>query len=103
MNEGSFRFEELKKHLDQYKAPSVISIGEDATRIVGRVDYDTETDKCVGFVLPLNEHSLPIIDSFIAVSFPVKEDMFHKQAIAKYAYIYMAQPLCINVPLVCIA
>ena len=70
---------------------------------MGRVDYDTETDKCVGFVLPLNECSLPIIDSFIAVSFPVMENMFHKHALAKYAYIYMAQPLCITVPPICLA
>ena len=73
IDEGAFRFDELKKHIDKYKAPAVISIGEDATRVVGRVDYDGETDRCVGFVLPLNERSLPIIDSFIAVSFPVME------------------------------
>ena len=103
IDEGSFRFDEVKKHLDRYKAPAVISIGEDATRVVGRVDYDSETDRCVGFVLPLNEHSLPIVDSFIAVSFPVMEKMFHNHTIAKYAYIYMAQPLCITVPPVCLA
>ena len=33
------------------------------------MDYDEETDRCVGFVLPLNERSLPIIDSFITVIF----------------------------------
>ena len=31
IDEGSFRFEEVKQHLDRYKAPAVISIGEDAT------------------------------------------------------------------------
>ena len=70
---------------------------------MGRVDYDSETGRCVGFVLPLNEHSLPIVDSFIAVSFPVMEKMFYNHTIAKYAYIYMAQPLCITVPPVCLA
>ena len=70
---------------------------------MGRVDYDGETDRCVGFILPLNEHRLPIIDSFIAVSFPVMENMFRKHAIAKYAYVYMAQPLCISVPPMCLA
>ena len=87
IDEGSFRFDEVKKHLDRYKAPAVISIGEDATRVVGRVDYDSEIDRCVGFELPLNEHSLPIVDSFIAVSFPVMEKMFYNHTIAKYAYI----------------
>lgn len=89
IDEGAFRFDELKKHIDRCKAPAVISIGEDAMRVVGRVDYDGETDRCVGFLLPLNERSLPIIDSFIAVSFPVMENMFCKHPISKYAYIYI--------------
>ena len=31
IDEGAFRFDELKKHIDRCKAPAVISIGEDAT------------------------------------------------------------------------
>ena len=41
---GDFRFDELEKHLTSYKAPMVVTIGEDATRLVKRVDYDSETD-----------------------------------------------------------
>lgn len=67
MHEGVFRFDELRWHLDQYNAPLCISIAEDATRVIGRVDYDGETDWCVGFVLPSNENGLPIVDSFMAV------------------------------------
>ena len=38
MHEGVFRFDELRRHLDQYNAPLCISIAEDATRVIGRVD-----------------------------------------------------------------
>ena len=31
IDEGAFRFDELKKHIDRCKAPAVISIGEDTT------------------------------------------------------------------------
>ena len=103
IHEGTFRFDELREHLDQYGAPRIVSIGEDATQVVGKIEYDSETDRCVGFVLPLNENSLPIVDSFIAVSFSAIENMFQQQSIAKYAYIYMAQPLCNNAPPVCLA
>ena len=50
--EGYFRFDELRKHIDHYNAPLCVSVAEDATGIVGRMDYDNETDRCVGFFLP---------------------------------------------------
>ena len=53
----------------QHKAPKVVSISEDATRVISRVDYDSETDHCVGFVLPTDQHGLPLLDSFVALSF----------------------------------
>ena len=31
------------------KTSRAISVGEDATRVVTRIDYDCETDRCVGF------------------------------------------------------
>ena len=103
IDEGSFRFDELQTHIERYKTPRCVSISEDATRITGRVEYDNATDRCVGFVLPLDSNRLPIVDSFVANSFSAMENMFCKNPIAKYAYIYMAQPLCHNVPPICLA
>ena len=103
MHEGVFRFDELRQHLDQYNAPLCISIAEDATRVIGRVDYNGETDRCVGFVLPSNANGLPIVNAFIAVSFAAIEKMFCDNAVSKYAYVYMAQPLCSSVPPICLA
>ena len=55
MDEGRFRFDGLARHVHiaDHNAPKIVSIGEDATSVIGRVDYDSETDRCVGFVLPV--------------------------------------------------
>ena len=96
-----FRFNDLAKHIKNHNVPKVVSIEEDATR---RVDYDSETDRCVGFVFPVDDRGLPLDDSFLATSFSVIETMFNSATIAKYAYNYMAQPLCVvNVPPFCLA
>lgn len=103
IDEGCFRFDDLAEHLKKYGGITAVSIGEDATRVIGRVDYDPETDRCVGFVLPVNESGLPIIDSFQVMSFSAIESMFKNNSVAKYAYVYMAQSLCQNVPSFCLA
>ena len=103
ISERSFRFDELREHLNQYNAPLLVSIAEDATRIEGRVEYDSESNRCVGFVLPLNENGLPKVDSFLATSFSAIESMFLRNAVSKYVYIYMAQSLCTDVPPFCLA
>ena len=42
-------------------------------------------------------------DSFIAVTFASIEESFRTTEVAKYAFVYMAQPLCQNVPSFCLA
>ena len=103
IHEGEFRFKELLAHLNAYKTPKVIAIGEDATRVISRVEYDNETDKLVGFVLPCNEQGIPLGDSFIAVTFASIEESFRVAEVAKHAFVYMAQPLCRKVPAFCLA
>ena len=103
LDEGSFRYDELALHIKQHEAPNLVSIGEDATRVIARADYDSETDRCVGFVLPVDKNGLPEVDAFLAVSFSAIENMFHNTPLAKYAYVYMAQPLYRGVPPFCLA
>ena len=69
ITEGEFRFDELKNHLEAHCAPNVVSIGEDATRVIARVDYDNLTNRLMGFVLPCDTNGLPIADFFLATSF----------------------------------
>ena len=70
---------------------------------MGRVEYDSKTDQRVGFVLPLDQNGLANGDSFLAVLFSAIEAMFQNNSIAKFAYVYIAQPLCSDVPPFCLA
>jgi len=99
--EGVFRFDKLSVHLDAYQAPRVISISEDATRIISRIEYEPTTDKLAGFVLPVDGF-LPLTESFIATSFEKIEAMFHNEPRSTYAYVYVAQPMAPGVPPFCL-
>jgi len=96
-------FDELLAHLNSYGATKTIAIAEDATRVIARAQYDQETDRVVGFVLPCDGNGLPIVDSFIASSFLAIEIMFKNNEIAKFAYVYMAQALSLHVRAFCLA
>ena len=64
IGEGEFRFDDLDVHLESYGAQKVVAIPEDATRVIAKADYDYETDRVVGFVLPCNDAGLPLSDRF---------------------------------------
>ena len=100
IHEGTFRFDELLQHLECYGASKFVTIGEDATRLISRVDYDNETDRLVGFVLPCTEKGLLCTDSFVASSFQAMMEAFQSGIIA---FVYMAQPLTQGVPAFCLA
>ena len=102
VHEGVFRFDKLLEHIQLHKSSKYVSIGEDATRIISRVDYDHKTNRCVGFVLPVDQDGLPLVDSFLAVSFKAIEGMFNSSTVAKYAYVYMAQSLSLHTPPFCL-
>lgn len=90
-------------HLNSFNAEKLVSIGEDATRVIARVEYDCESNKLIGFVLPCDENGLPIREAFTATTFESIEDaLFRTGAIAKYAFAYMVQPLSQNVPAFCL-
>ena len=57
----------------------------------------------VGFVLPCDNDGLPLTDTFLATTFQQMEQCFLNNDVAKYAFVYMAQPLGDNVPAFCLA
>ena len=98
IKDGEYRFKGLLHHLNKHKCTKIVSIGEDATRVISRVDYDSSSDQLVGFVLPMDSSGLPKLDSFPASSFETIENHFLVGTVAKYAFVYMAQPLSKTVP-----
>ena len=103
IEEGKYRFDELLEHLSKHKLPHIVTVAEDATRIVKKVEYDSATDSCVGFVIPSNADGLPRINTYQAVSFKAIEHMFATSTIAKYAYVYVVQSLQEGAPSFCLA
>ena len=77
--EGEFQFDKLVAHLEAYNAERIVSISEDATRVIKRVEYDGTSDKIVGFVLPLDDDGLPKKDYFGATSLDDIEKCFLTQ------------------------
>ena len=83
---------DLFAHLNSYKADKVIAIAEDATRVIARAEYDGETDKIVGFILPCDSNGLPLSNSFIATSFSAIEIMFKDNEICSQICICVYGP-----------
>ena len=103
IQEGSFRFESLAKHLECYHTPKVIFIREDATCVISRIDYDNETDCLVGFVMPCDDNGVLLTVFFKADCYESMQAIFRNGEFAKYAFVYMAQPLARGVPAFCLA
>ena len=101
ISEGVLMFDELLAHLKRFKSPAVISISEDATRIISHVEYDSHSNQYVGFVLPSKEDGLPFIGAYEATSFDSITEIFKRRPLSKFAYVYVAQPLYEDVPPFC--
>lgn len=93
--EGIPRFDELSLFLEERGLEKVVSISEDATRIVGRIQYDSSTNQIVGFTLPLDpKNGMPIPFSFSAHDASVIIDHFaNNNSISAFVNVMMAQPI----------
>lgn len=103
--EGILRCNELQLFLEQRQLPKIVSISEDATRIIGRVQYDRKTNQVIGFVQPINRtNGMPV-----PFSFPARDvneimqyfDGTHKES--TFLNVIMAQPIgCEESPAFCL-
>lgn len=91
--EGVLRCDELAIYLNERDLPPVVILSEDATRIIGRPQYDSRTNQIVGFTLPLNKsNGMPIPYSFPARNFSEIQKHFTGQNnVANFLNIVMAQ------------
>lgn len=93
--EGVLRSKELFEYLNERGLEKVVSLSEDATRIVGRVQYDSYTNQIVGFVLPLNQQTgMPIPFSFPARNSQEMIEHFGKgSVVCPLVNVVMAKPI----------
>lgn len=93
--EGVLRAEELLLHLKSRNLPLTVSLSEDATRIMGKVQYDSTTNQLIGFALPINEtNGMPIPYAFPARN--AEDFLSHfsgHNSSSNHLNIIMAQPL----------
>lgn len=103
ISEGVLRHKELLIYLNERNLPLAIGLSEDATRIEGRVQFDSSTNQLIGFVLPISGHNgLPTPNVYKARN--AEEIVGHfveKNPTAKFAITIMAQPIA-DVPAFCL-
>jgi len=61
--EGVYRVTDFKQFLQVRNLTSIVWLSEDATRITGRIQYDSSTNQLIGFVLPFDDQGMPIVFS----------------------------------------
>lgn len=102
--EGELRSAELLKYLKDRDLPLAIALSEDATRIVGRIQYDSISNQIVGFVLPIDKKTgMPLTGAYPARNAEEILQIFSKgHSISSFIIAIMAQPL-VDVPPFCLA
>lgn len=93
--EGILRCDELLVYLKDRNLDPVVALSEDATRIVGRIQYDIKSNEIIGFTLPLNEmNGLPIPFSYSARNAnEIIEHFSSGNTTASFVNVVMAKPV----------
>lgn len=95
VQEGILRCDELRVHLESRQFPLVVSLSEDGTRVVDRVQYDSITNQLIGFVPDIDPvNGLPIPFQFPARD--AEEIVSHfsnENTVASFLNVVMAQPI----------
>lgn len=102
IDEGVLRFAELREFLESRSLPKEVWISEDATRITGRIEYNSKNNLIVGFVIP-QEDGVAKKNYFKAVSARQIQKFFKDEKKANYAYVILAQPPVDGCPSFCLS
>lgn len=97
VTEGILRTEELCNYLSERQLPKIVSLSEDATRVTGRVQYDSRTNQIIGLTLPTHsKNGMPIPLKFPARNAAEIIDHFSKGNVSGFLNIIVAQPVVKN-------
>ncbi|KAK4887007.1 hypothetical protein RN001_003278 [Aquatica leii] len=92
--EGVVRIDQLKVFLEKRNLPMKVFISEDQTSIIQRAEYDSSSNKMIGFVADINEKSgFPKNDMFVVNKLTDIQAAFSQRTKAKNVYVFIAQPL----------
>lgn len=94
------RYDELYQYLEERGHEKVVSLSEDGTRIIGRVQYDKYTNQLIGFVPPINKQTgLPIPFCYPARNAPeIVQHFTEGNSTSLLVNVIMAFPVSQNPP-----
>lgn len=100
--EGEYRFKQLKTFLLERDLPFYVWVSEDSMRLTSKIEYDSISNKIVGFVLPFN-NGVANVDAYLATSANKIAKYFQNNEKTNYAYVIMAKPLQDISPAFCLS
>ncbi|KAG5672927.1 hypothetical protein PVAND_003015 [Polypedilum vanderplanki] len=93
ISENCLRFDGLKDYLILNKYPLEISLFEDGTKVIEKVEYNSTNDTLSGLVIPFNDATgLPFVDFHKARTAKWIHDAMKNYAKVSYAQLLLAQP-----------
>lgn len=103
ITEAILRCDELQVYLEERKLPLVVSLAEDATRIMDRVQYCAVTNQLIGFLPSIhNDTGMPIPFSHSARNGDdILKYFTNEHSISTFLNVVMAQPIG-NAPSFCL-
>lgn len=93
IEEGKFRFSELKAYLTEHNYPLHVWLCEDQTSINNRIQYSPKNNQLVGFTPSLDENGCPVLNNFPFDSLRQIEQYFEKESKSNYINMIICQPL----------
>jgi len=97
--EGQLNIGALKKYLVENNLPLVGTVSEDCTAIVGRREYDSRSNRVLGFSLPLQQDGLRNPEASIVKNAADIARLFQTLPRASVILVVMFQPLADTPPL----
>jgi len=90
--EGEYRFTQLKTFLTERDLPLCIWVSEDATRLSSKIEYDSISNKIVGFVLPFSNGEANV-NAYLGTSITTIAEFF-KRTTKQIMHMLLWQNLC---------
>lgn len=102
--EGELRGKQLLKYLEDRGLPKEVVLSDDATRVVGRIQYDSSSNQIMGFALPIDKKTgMPITGAYPARNAEeILKTFSCKNSVSSFVIAIMAQTIA-DVPPFCVA
>lgn len=96
--EGDLRCKELNQYLEALNAKKSVWLSEDASGIIAKIEFDSQSNQMIGLVLPTDPvNGMPMPFTYLARNADEIQANMKKEK-SSLVYMVMAQPLMDGVP-----